>query len=78
MSAKPKDRPRFLIITNWLLTRWMVDMVLRRIGLVSESITAAYSAEERTASVAEFNDPSFECQALIATYLCGGTGINLL
>lgn len=43
MSAKPKDRPRFLIITNWLLTRWMVDMVLRRIGLVSESITAAYN-----------------------------------
>lgn len=77
VSAKAKDRPRFLIITNWPLTCWLVDMVLRRIGLVSESITAAYSAEERAASVAEFNDPNSECQALVTTYLCGGTGLNL-
>lgn len=77
MSAKPKDRPRFLIITHWPLTCWLVDMVLRRIGLVSESITAAYSAEDRAASVAEFNDPDSACQVLVTTYLCGGTGLNL-
>ncbi|KAJ5461960.1 uncharacterized protein N7458_003512 [Penicillium daleae] len=70
-------RPRFIIISHWPIVCWMVEMVLRRVGLHSVAITAAKSPVEWAAAATEFNDPSSRCQVLNTTYSCGGTGLNL-
>ena len=55
-DVKPGNaRPRFLIISYWPIICWMVEMNIRRIGLKSEVITAAQSAEERAAAVPELS-----------------------
>jgi hypothetical protein len=70
-------RARFLIVSHWPIVNWMVEMVLRRIGIKSCSITATMPAQDRAAAVAVFNDPNSDCQALTTTYNCGGTVLNL-
>lgn len=70
-------RPRFIIISHWPIVCWMVEMVLRRVGLHSVAITAAKSPVEWAAAATEFNNPSSRCQVLNTTYSCGGTGLNL-
>ncbi|OKO90882.1 hypothetical protein PENSUB_13183 [Penicillium subrubescens] len=56
---------------------WMVEMVLRRLGIRSVSITAAKSQDERNDAVLEFTTPDNLCQVMNTTYNCGGTGLNL-
>jgi SNF2 family DNA or RNA helicase len=55
----------------------MVEMVLRRLGIRSVSITAAKSQDERNDAVLEFTTPENPCQVMNTTYNCGGTGLNL-
>ncbi|KAJ5380671.1 uncharacterized protein N7496_003099 [Penicillium cataractarum] len=76
-SESEAPKPRFLLLSHWPLVCWLVEMVLRRIGIRSVLITTASSPEERAAAVGEFTNPDSDCQVLNTTYNCGGTGLDL-
>ena len=60
-ASTQQDLKRRFLISHWPVVCWMIEMVVRRIGVKSVSITAAKTSEERAQTATEFNNVNSEC-----------------
>ena len=71
------SQPRFLIFCHWPLTMWLVQMFLGTLPIDFVVVRAGMPNSLRSNAIARFNDPSSSTQALLTTYNCGATGLNM-
>jgi hypothetical protein len=56
---------------------WMIEMFLDSLSVDFVSVRSTMQAQERISAVKRFTSGNNRCSALVTTFNCGGTGLNL-
>ncbi|GLI77524.1 hypothetical protein PoHVEF18_005814 [Penicillium ochrochloron] len=75
-GSDPKSLPRFLVLCQWPLSVWLVEMFLVAMGIKYRRIHPGLLPQNRVDIVASFKSAESEARVLLTTYRCGSLGLN--
>ncbi|KAL2827574.1 hypothetical protein BDW59DRAFT_179088 [Aspergillus cavernicola] len=76
-NATAASPPRFIVIANWQLVLWVIEMFLNSLSIPFVSIRQSMSEEDRKHPISYFTSPKYRCQVLLTNYNCHAKSLDL-